>query len=390
MAKDKHTASGQMAGYLFQPDRALYLLSKTTGNNAIAVEAVDDLAIIDENGKVVYREQDKNTVKSEGKTFEDRSKDLWNTLHIWVKAAESGEFKPEETILVCATNVAITDNMVIKKISDAKTEEASEALITEIKELIKDAPQGIKEKVDYVLSKTNILKLILLKIEISENNTPANLDSQIATYLRLPKESEGEILTYLKGWVHETIVTAWSKNTPALLKIETFNKVYRNALNAYHDKKIRMTLRSVVMQKISDKDKEETKDRVFVQQLEKMFHPQLEEIILDAIDDFLCSENERTRLVEEGNITKPHLEAMDERNYERWKLIFQRHIGRVKPLSDDELGEIAHQIYNDSISGTVKLADIDAEQYLTSGSLHKLSDQPIIGWHPKWKEYFKQ
>ncbi|HEY5592508.1 MAG TPA: hypothetical protein VIK55_16015, partial [Paludibacter sp.] len=62
MIDNTHIATGQMAGYLFQPDRALVLLCSCKNNESVSIELIDDVATVDENGTVLYREQDKSSI----------------------------------------------------------------------------------------------------------------------------------------------------------------------------------------------------------------------------------------------------------------------------------------------------------------------------------------
>ena len=122
-----------MAGYLFQPDRALVLLCSCKSKEAVSIELVDDVATVDEKGNVVYREQDKSSIQKDGQPFKDRSKDLWNTLMIWVKEIKKGTLKIETTKLVCVTNKKLHEDSLIKKIAAAKKEEEIAAAILLLK-----------------------------------------------------------------------------------------------------------------------------------------------------------------------------------------------------------------------------------------------------------------
>src|SRR5689334_20130736 len=103
-----------MAGYLFQPDRALVILCSCNSKQSVSIELVDDLAIIDHNGKIIVREQTKNTIQTNTQTFKNRSKDLWNTLDIWCQAVKDAALDIENTKLVCVTNAELEDNLIIK------------------------------------------------------------------------------------------------------------------------------------------------------------------------------------------------------------------------------------------------------------------------------------
>ena len=93
MVETSHTAAGQMAGYLFQPDRALVILCGCNTKEFVSIELVDDLAIIDGDGNVSYREQAKNTIQSSGQTFGNRSKDLLEHFRYLVQCRQKRSTK---------------------------------------------------------------------------------------------------------------------------------------------------------------------------------------------------------------------------------------------------------------------------------------------------------
>ena len=92
-----HTAPGQAAGYMFQPERALYWLA-TSPALTVGIETEDDVVVHLQNGSSV-REQDKSTISGRV-PFGDRSKDLWNTLGIWVDAASAKQIDLETCLLL--------------------------------------------------------------------------------------------------------------------------------------------------------------------------------------------------------------------------------------------------------------------------------------------------
>lgn len=387
-----HTAPGPMAGYLFQPDRALFLLAQSNSDTTIGIEVVDDLSIVDTDGKVIYREQSKHSILDKGQPFQNRSKDIWHTLSIWIQAAERKEIDPTKAKLVCATNKNLSDDLLVKKISSAKNKKEVSAILQLLKTVSTKPAEGIKKSVEFVFTHEKILEKIIPIIELSDGSSKDVLDKEIIRLLKLVPESANDTLVYLKGWVHSCTTEFFDKGQPALIKVSNFLTALNNANYAYHSKQIKIRLKNIVAETIPKGEKEESKSRLFVKQLEIISHPQIEDIIIEAIDDFLCSESERTRLVIDGEISKGDLSGMDERNKGRWLESFRRHITKINAgVSEKELQEIAFNIYDSTISGYYNhLRGTNVEPYLTKGSFYKMSDEPLIGWHPHWKKLFKE
>lgn len=381
-----------MAGYLFQPDRALVLLATSGRSCSISVELIDDVAISDGKGNVIYREQDKSSVKK-GNTFKDRSKDLWNTLFIWIKDVEDGNLNPKKTKLICATNNSLDEDSLIKKIALAATSEEVKSIIKVLRTAIKDPPETYNDQITYVLNHEEILETIIPIIHLCEDNNLANMNSEIAEALKLPEKNQDEIIQTLKGWVNENIVRAFETSKPAIIKVSDFINISNRTKIKYLDARINFLAKQYVQNNLVENEIEESKERLFVKQLEIMSHPEIEGIIVDAIDDFLCSENERNRLIKDGEITGFDLQEMDENNRLRWKEVFRRYIVRVtSKTSKKELGGLAFEIFDNTTSGYIsKLSGFETTQYISKGSFHKLADEPNpqIGWHPEWEKLFK-
>ena len=90
MSLSQHSAAGANAGFSYQFERAMYWLAKSQAGSVIGVETDDDVAVRGP-GDARLLEQNKHSIRDDGEPFGDRSKDLWNTLAVWVEALDSKE-----------------------------------------------------------------------------------------------------------------------------------------------------------------------------------------------------------------------------------------------------------------------------------------------------------
>ncbi|HMX01919.1 MAG TPA: hypothetical protein PKL56_16775 [Cyclobacteriaceae bacterium] len=390
-----HTAPGQMAGYLFQPDRALVLLCACNNDESISIEMVDDLAIMDAKGEVTYREQDKHSIVATGSPLTDRSRELWNTLSIWTDDCKSGKLIPESTRLVCVTNKALDPQSLLKIISAAVTSKDVEKAFKLLKSAGKKPSDTIKPFVTNVLNDDALAKRLLTQITLVEESDLTERTEEIANKLGLNDDIKKDVITDLRGWLNEVILAAFDKGEAPLIKKKNFNNRVQHARQKVGDKRVKVLAKLLVQKErpVSDAEIETAKiDSTFVKQLEAIEHPLKNEIIVDAITDFLLCEHHRSKLVEEGEITSIELAAMDFSSHERWKTAFQRKMTSYNiSMSDEEMGKLAHAIYDETLNGYLcKLRGFDTEEYFTKGSFLKLSDRLEIGWHPKWTDLFKK
>lgn len=385
-----HTATGQMAGYLFQPDRALVVLCSCKNNEAVSIELVDDVATVDKSGNVIYREQDKSSIQQNGKPFKNRSKDLWNTLKIWIDDIKNGTLNIDSTKLVCVTNKKLDDDFILKKISAAKTKEEIASAILLLKTAAAKPPVSIKEISKAVIAEEEILSQLIPKIELIEDNSFETRNQEIAEKLHLDDEIKENVILSLRGWVIDSILVQLDLGKAPIIKKSDFINRLNRIINKEKDDRIVFSVKRMVKSRITEKDREQASDRIFVKQLELLEHPEKSSILLDAIDDFLCSESERTRLTQKGDIDREDLIDLDDASKERWKEVFRRKQTQLKlNLTETQLGELAYDIYDNTISGYIaEIKGFRAQSYLMKGSFHKLSDELEIGWHPDWQKHF--
>lgn len=390
MADKTHTATGQMAGYLFQPDRALVFLCSCKNNHSVSIELIDDVAAVDEEGNVVYREQDKSSIQDNGQPYKDRSKDLWNTLMIWITDFKNGNINPDITKLACVTNKKIDDKSLVKKIADANEPKEIDEVIVLLKTATKKPPKSLKETINKVLAEEDVLKKLIPLIHLVDCNSLEERNEEIANELGLNDDIKQDVIIDLRGWLNDSILIQLDKGKAPVIKKTEFNQRLQKARQNAGDKRIKVLAKRFLQVEITKDNIEEAKEKIFVKQLELMQHYDKENIIIDAIDDFFYSEHQRTLLVLQGDITGKELLAMDDASKERWKEAFRRKMTQYNVgMKEDQLSTLAYEIYDTTVSGYLaKIRGNDTEPYFTKGSFLKLSDALEIGWHPHWEKHF--
>ena len=102
MSLTRHSAPGAVAGFDYQFERALYWLAQSPAGAVIGIETDDDVAVRTANAQLL--EQDKHSIRDGAEPFGDRSKDLWNTLSIWLDAIENRQVTVESAHFLMVTN----------------------------------------------------------------------------------------------------------------------------------------------------------------------------------------------------------------------------------------------------------------------------------------------
>jgi hypothetical protein len=387
MTLSSHSAPGANAGFSYQFERALYWLAQSPAGFVIGIETDDDVAFRG-SGDSRLLEQDKHSIRDGAEPFGDRSKDLWNTLAIWLDALEAKEVFAETTIFLMVTNKMLPD-CIARRIGSAKSEVEVTKCLAALEMAAKKPPKSILPLVDRVLLKTSHahLRSLLLKCEMVDGSQKAagpELRKDTIARLQLPQwcsVDADSIINELLGWLHSSALSAWQQGHPAWVQRDHFV----NYFHAVIDRRKRQIARERAENLIPVTDDKigQAKARPFVKQLYLVTDDDM--LVDNAIREYIRCNIEKDRLSNEGNITDDDWKAFESTLFSRWEKICAR-ILRMKRSNHEE--DIGFEIFTDTTeSHREKLAGSDTEQvYLTSGTYHRLADLIRVGWHPRFKE----
>ena len=391
MTLNGHSAPGANAGFSYQFERALYWLARSPAGFAIGVETDDDVAVHgSDNSKLL--EQDKHSILGDAKPFGDRSKDLWNTLAIWIEALDTKQVVADSTVFLMATNKVIPECIALQ-IGRAKSEEEISACVAALEVIAKRPPKYIASIIECVLKQTSRanLRSLILKCELvdaSQSSFGEQLRKETVAQLQLPnwcEASADSIADELLGWLHKTVLAAWQKKQPAWVQRDHFV----NQLHAIINLRKRQIARerSEHLIPVPDEKVGAEKWSLFVKQLHLITDD--EGIVDNAIREFIRCNIEKSRLSTEGNVTDDDWKSFETALLSRWDKIRARVIRMNRTALEEDIG---FDIFTDTTEEhREKLAGSDTEQvYLTSGTYHRLANMIRVGWHPRYEELMRE
>ena len=138
------------------------------------------------------------------------------------------------------------------------------------------------------------------------------------------------------------------------------------------------------------------KDQIFIKQIDEIDRYKKEEIIEEAIIDYLCRDIEMSYLITGISIiTREDFKAFENKCFQKWREVSRRFITKsnIDEYTLEELNNLAIKIY-DEIMQNLKVdfkesfGFNDSNKYIQNGTFLNLSDSPKIGWHPKWQEKY--
>lgn len=391
MTLSDHSAPGTNAGFSYQFERALYWLAQSPAGFIIGVETDDDVVVCSADGSKVL-EQDKHSTRDDSKPFGDRSKDLWNTLAIWIEALDTKEVAADTTAFLMTTNKVLPE-CIAKQISRAESEAEIAACVATLEKAAQTPPQHIAPLIQRVLHPASrpTLHSLISKCELvdgSQATAGLELRKETIDRLQIPEwcsAGADSIADELLGWLHNTALAKWQQKQAAWIQRDHFV----NQLHAIIDLRKRQITRERAEHLIpvtSDKVGQ-AKGSPFVKQLHLITDD--DSVVDNAIREFIRCNIEKSRLSAEGNVTDDDWKAFETALLSRWGKIRARVIRMQQAAREEDIG---FEIFTDTTEEhREKLAGSDTEQvYLTSGTYHRLADMLRVGWHPRFEELLRE
>ena len=391
MSSSKHSAAGANAGFGYQFERALFWLAQSPSGAAIGIETTDDVAVSLKNGQLVL-EQDKHSIRDNAEPYGNRSKDLWNTLSIWLGAIEAKEVAIESTHFFLVTNKVLPD-CIAKQIGAAESSEAAAACVAELVKASKEPPETVGPMMERVLrpESRETLTALILRVKLFDGTQAAAGDAlrtETLAHLQLPTwcgPTANSILDELSGWLHTSVLDLWRQKKPGWVQRDHFV----NQVHAVLDRRKRQITRERAEHLISVPDSKvaQEKGQPFVKQLHLVTDD--DAVVDTAIREFIRCYLEKMRLSQEGNVTDDDWKSFEGTLLARWNKIRTR-VARIKAGTAE--ADVGFEILTETTEGhREKLAGSDTEQvYLTSGTYHRLADLLRVGWHPRYEDLMKE
>ncbi|RXK82172.1 hypothetical protein EST62_11470 [Chlorobaculum sp. 24CR] len=390
MSLENHAAPGPAAGYAFQFERVLYWLSQSPSGSMIGIETADDVAIKLQDGSLML-EQNKHSVQDQAAPFGDRSKDLWNTLSIWVTALDNGELESRNTKFLMVTNKTLPD-CIGKQISNAKTEKEIDKCVSALTKAAVKPSETIRAFTEKVLatSSEKYLRVVILNCELldeASGTSGSDLRQTTIASLQIPEAFKNDAISItdeLLGWVHKQVLALWQTRQPAWVSRDYFVNQFHAILDRHKRQKTRERAANLIP--VFDEQLGREKGRDFVKQLYLVTDD--DSRVEDAIREFIRCKIEKNRLSADGNVTDQDWIDFEENLKSRWNKIFSRWKRLRRDESEEDVG--FRVLTETTDEHRERLAGMETEQiYLTSGTYHRMADRLAIGWHPRFVELMK-
>lgn len=395
-------AGPKIAGYTFQFERALYRLFSSEAKDAIVgIETEDDVVEIvrgpDGSINIIF-EQDKLSTQSSGHPFQDSSKNLWHTLHIWLDAMKDVQEKYNNISYCLVTNKEVSTRAFAQKLGAANSENDIDECIKEIRQrAVKATGKGavsIKAVDDF---SDQDLYFLIKNLKLMDTfATASGIEPKEATIqlFHLPQDlyaKGSDIYENLLGLLVNECQKAWLAKQPLWLDKNIFANRLHSDISAYRMERYRE--RPLLSTPYKELLKNNNRDHVFLKQLHQVGVS--DSYCDNALDHYWGFYAEKVRLQDEGDVLPSAWDARDQLLYQRWKTIG----GNVILDSDENTTEVklAKKILAKTLDSnyTAPLGhQATVHHYFTHGNYHDLANRPehasFVHWHPSFTPQNKE
>jgi len=382
-----HSAGPSALGYMAQVEYALLLVLRRMDdeiNFDVSIETMDDI-VFHSDGDVDELFQSKHRVNQMA-SLTDSSEDVWKTINTWLVEAPSG------VSVNLVTNAIAPSNSAISKLrggDDRDVRAAADGLATIARTSENQSTESSREAFLKLGDdgRRNFLSQITLVDGLpSVDNVMAHLE--LAVRKSTKSNYRIALIERLRGWwlqrVYEHLMRISSGEYDRISSLEVEGRLHAIAQHL-RDDDLPIDFLNMPEPTVEEASEDE---RVFVHQLRliALSSSRIRQCIYDHNRAFVQrSKWEREKLLQVGE-----LGDYETRLKEAW---IRYCLPETDAMGEDEeviQREARERFIRFDQSSLPRIRAHVAAEYVSSGSLHILSDRMIIGWHPGWIQRLRE
>ncbi len=378
-----HVAAGSALGYLYQFRYALLVLCRDGGTgqrNAAQLEVLDDVAFFDGDFTPVELVQTKHHVNSAA-NLANASVDLWKTLRVWLETPVPGSVNR----LLATTSLAAEDSAAAFL---GPTGRNVELAVTQL-DTVASTSSNRANKPAYDLwrkASTDEKRRLLESVRVIDSSHDiGELRGELERELRyvVAREHVSAFVDYLEGWWMSEAIGQLRGGSGAYLLATSVERKIDELRESFGSDSLPVA-HEVANQELTQELENQFGSHVFVSQVK--WTRASAKRIANAVRDYLRAYTQRSRWVREQLVMEVELSDYDRRLREAWDVAFLAICDELGPTTTAEVREAAaRQVLSWAESVDMPLRRGVVERFVATGSLHMLSDEGSVGWHPDFR-----
>ena len=378
------SAAGQLAGYTIQYFRALLRLLQCKMGEAVSIEHLSDVSVIQNDGRLII-EEDKSSIN--GNPVGDLSINLWKTLYNWIQFLVDSDTDVSKCRFVLYVLAPVAPRSLLVKFNAVRDQKAANAAIQKAQAIVaKSSSEEIVRYANVVLVENRkVFKQLLVNLEVATNKREREIEDEIKNTLlgfMIPENRLDEITNHCLGWLVKRINgDIHDRKCPIIYKEEFVkgNQAFANCIRS----------RSLVDYSSSNRPTEDElaeeamSDKVYVKQLQAIEIGQ--ERMIKACSDYYRASINRQAWIEKDLVSPEEADEFESKLCSAYEQEKERIELENEVSTDVKKGRL---LLNACEGQQVRIANQDPVDRMIPGTYHHLSDDLRVGWHPQWRALF--
>lgn len=386
--QNPYSAVDPTLGYLYQIRSALLWTlqkSKTDPDFLVSIETLDDVSFETTGGSPLELIQTKHHRNRLG-NLTDASSDLWKTIRIWADGMGHRGIPREAKLCLVTTGIAPAGTAASRLRSTERDVQAAKAALDTIASTSSNQTNALGYSKYLELSQAERTNLLEKMLVIDASPRVAELDAVLMSEIRWAagKEQLSAFLTRLEGWWFRRVLKQLSgPSTDRISAIELESEMddLREQFKADNlpidDDLLAFTL--------DDATVSAHEESIFVHQLE--IAKASKSRIAFAVRDYYRAFEQRSRWLRDHLVAGKDLQKYEKRLTEEWEITFEAVRNELgDDVTEEKKARAARSVLEWAEKSVFPIRPAVTEPFLSRGSLHMLSDDQKIGWHPEFEE----
>lgn len=380
-------APGQYLGFSLQTTRAVAHLLDGAPGTVVSVEVFEDIGVeATDGGKLA--EQAKSALAHN--PLADRAVDLWKTFANWTRGVQCGDIAVESTRFVLCVSPPRRPGDIAKSFASASDAGTALAALVGAREALWGAPPKHRARAKVAASLApyletvfsapeDMVKAIIERFELAKGDRDpiAEIESRIAQKF-VSEQHVPVVAQQALGWAKARIDRLIQAGKLAMLPVDDFQA----EMTAFVIKVDRsLILNSFAPMPAPEVVEAELPQRQYIKQLGLIGSDDAEK--LRAANDYLRAAYDRSEWATKGIVHRSSIEEFQDQLVRVWESKRQISALEMEGRAEELVGR---HVFASCSTVSAELQGLKPPAHFTSGCYHSLSDETVVGWHPRYKD----
>jgi hypothetical protein len=315
----------------------------------------------------------------------DSCADIWKTLRVWIEGSSANSISANAALHLVTTGTASPNSAAGKlKISQRDTAGAR-ALLDATARTSTNASNAVAYRAYEALNAAQRLALLERVVVVDAAPTITDLDQELRNVIfwAVDRTHQTPFMDRLEGWWLRRVISQLTSNADARIGSIEIEAEMSDLRDQFRQDSL--PIDGDLLDFVLDDDTADHHQHYrFVKQLEIIDVGRRR--VANAIRDFYRAYEQRSRWVREDLVVALDISRYEKRLSEEWVNVFDAVCDEIgEEATDSAKKTAARSVLQWAERTSIPIRPGVTEPFLSRGSLHMISDEGRIGWHPEFR-----